>query len=70
VRRFDVHVGQCCGCHRRVQGRHPLQTSDALGAAAVQVGPQAIALAVLLNKQFGSRSARSPRCFAVALRST
>jgi transposase len=53
VRRFDIHVGECCGCHRRVQGRHPLQTSDALGAAAVQLGPQAIALAVLLNKQFG-----------------
>jgi transposase len=53
VRRFDVHVGECPRCHRRVQGRHPLQTSDALGAAAVQVGPQAIALAVTLNKQFG-----------------
>lgn len=53
VRRFDVHVGQCYACHRRVQGRHPLQTSDALGAAAVQLGPHAIALAVSLNKQFG-----------------
>jgi transposase len=53
VRRFAVHVGQCRSCHRRVQGRHPLQTSDALGAAAVQLGPQAIALAALLNKQFG-----------------
>jgi transposase len=52
VRRFDVHVSQCRGCHRRVQGRHPLQTSDALGAAAVQLGPHAIALAVGLNKQF------------------
>ena len=31
----------------------PLQTSDALGAAAVPLGPQAIALAVRLNKQFG-----------------
>jgi transposase len=36
-----------------VQGRHPLQTSEALGAAAVQLGPHAIALAVSLNKQFG-----------------
>ena len=36
-----------------MQGRHPLQTSDALGAAAVQLGPQAVALAVLLNKRFG-----------------
>jgi transposase len=53
VRRFNIPVGRCPGCHRRVQSRHPLQTSDALGAAAVQLGPQAIALAVSLNKQFG-----------------
>jgi len=53
VRRFDVHLGTCTGCHRRVQGRHPLQTSDALGAAAVQLGPHAVALAVQLNKQCG-----------------
>ena len=53
VRRFDVHIGRCQGCQRRVQGRHPLQTSDALGAAAVKLGPHAIALAVTLNKQFG-----------------
>ncbi len=52
VRRFRIHIGRCCGCRRRVQGRHPLQTSDALGAAAVQLGPQAIALAVSLNKQY------------------
>jgi transposase len=52
VRRFDIHVG-LCGRGHRVQGRHPLQTSDALGAAAVQLGPHAIALAVQLNKQFG-----------------
>jgi transposase len=36
-----------------VQGRHPLQTSDALGAAAVQLGPQAVALTVILTKRFG-----------------
>jgi transposase len=53
VRRFDIEIGRCAQCHRRVQGRHPLQTSDALGAAAVQLGPQATALAVLLNKRYG-----------------
>jgi transposase len=53
VRRFDVEIGHCLQCHRRVQGRHPLQTSDALGAAAVQLGPQTVAFAVLLNKRFG-----------------
>jgi transposase len=53
VRRFDIAIGTCAACHRRVQSRHPLQTSDALGAAAVQLGPQAVALAVLLNKHGG-----------------
>lgn len=53
VRAFDVHIGRCRRCQRRVQGRHPLQTSDALGAAAVQLGPQAVAFAVLLNKRCG-----------------
>ena len=52
VRRFDIHVG-LCGRGHRIQGRHTLQTSDALGAAAVQLGPHAVALAVQLNKQFG-----------------
>jgi transposase len=53
VRAFHIHIGECTQCHRRVQGRHPLQTSEALGAAAVQLGPQTVALAVLLNKRFG-----------------
>jgi transposase len=53
VHEFRVAVGHCRQCHRRVQGRHPLQTSDALGAAAAQLGPQAVALAVILNKQCG-----------------
>src|SRR5947209_6043402 len=53
VRRFNVHVGRCLSCGGRVQGRHPLQTSDAVGAAASQVGPNAQAAAVLLNKRAG-----------------
>jgi transposase len=53
VRQFNVHVGRCADCQRRVQGRHPLQTSDALGAAAAQLGAQVIALVVVLNKQLG-----------------
>ncbi len=53
VREFRIHIGECRACGRRVQGRHPLQTSDALGAASAQLGAQAIALAVILNKQLG-----------------
>jgi transposase len=53
VREFRVHVGACARCGRRVQGRHPLQTSDALGAAAVQIGAEAAALVVVLHKGMG-----------------
>jgi len=52
-RQFNVHIGRCRQCGRRVQGRHPLQTSDALGAAASQLGPDAQAAVVSLNKQAG-----------------
>jgi len=51
--RFDVAVGCCAGCGRRVQGRSPEQSSDALGAAACQVGPRALALAAWLHKSCG-----------------
>jgi len=53
VRRFDIAVGRCCDCHRRVQGRHRLQTSDAVGVGNVQLGPEALTLAAILNKQMG-----------------
>ena len=53
VRAFHVHIGTCQQCGRRVQSRHPLQTSDALGAAAAQLGPQAVATAVHLHKECG-----------------
>ena len=46
-------IGACRACGRRVQGRHRLQSSDALGAAGVQLGPQAVAWAAILNKQLG-----------------
>lgn len=52
-RRFDIAIGRCRMCGRRVQGRDPRQTSNALGAAAVQVGPEALALAVRMNKGLG-----------------
>jgi transposase len=53
VRRFDIAVGRCRVCKRRVQGRQPLQTSDAVGVGAVQLGPEALTLAAILNKQMG-----------------
>ncbi len=52
-RQFNIHIGCCRQCRRRVHGRHPLQTSDALGAAASQLGPDAQAAVVSLNKEAG-----------------
>ena len=52
-REFTIHVGRCEDCGCRVQGRHPLQTSNALGAAASQLGPEAHAAFVILNKGLG-----------------
>jgi transposase len=36
--RFNLGIGRCNRCGKRVQARHAEQTSDALGAAASQVG--------------------------------
>jgi transposase len=63
VRRFDIHCGRCCSCGRSCRGRHPLQTSDATGAAASQVGPDAQAAVVLLNKEAGLSHAKVARVF-------
>jgi transposase len=53
VRCFDIAVGRCRECQQRVQGRHRLQTSDAVGVGSVQLGPEALTLAAILNKQMG-----------------
>ena len=53
VRRFPIPIRRCERCDQRVQGRHPLKISDALGAAAVQVGTEAVTLGVLMNKGLG-----------------
>lgn len=53
VTRFRVEVGRCANCRRRVQGRHPEQTSDALGAAGSQVGPMAKSWGLWLHYGLG-----------------
>jgi transposase len=52
-RKFRIHKGCCKKCGKRVRGRHPLQTSDATGAAASQIGPNGQASIVYLNKHGG-----------------
>jgi transposase len=54
VTRFRIPVTRCPACFRRVQGRHPEQTSDALGAAAVQFGPRLLGVAADLKHRVGT----------------
>ena len=65
-RRFNIDIGCCNACRKRVQGRHPLQTSDALGAASSQLGPDAQALIVHLNKEAGLSQGKIRRLFRTA----
>lgn len=52
-RQFTIHRGRCSCCRNAVQGRHALQTSEAVGAAGSQLGADAQAALVYLNKRAG-----------------
>ncbi|MDB5353073.1 MAG: hypothetical protein JWN86_4320 [Planctomycetota bacterium] len=52
VTKLVTYRGRCAACGE-VHSSHPLQTSTATGAAQVQLGPRARALALSLNEQFG-----------------
>lgn len=52
VTRLVTWSAECPTCGE-VRSTHPLQTSVGQGAAKVQLGPRALALAALLNKKFG-----------------
>lgn len=62
-RQFNIHIGRCQKCNGRVQGRHELQTSSALGAAAAQLGPNAHVAMALLNKELGLSHGKVARMF-------
>ena len=61
VTQFNVAVGHCETCQQRVQGRHAEQTSDALGAAGVQIGPNAIGLGMELKHGLGVSYGKAAR---------
>lgn len=52
VTRLVTWQANCPHCGE-VRSTHPLQTSTAQGAAGVQLGPRALAIAALLNKHLG-----------------
>jgi transposase len=63
---FNVQVGHCGECGQRVQGHHPEQNSDALGAAQVVLGPRALALAAEAKHELGVPYGKIARFFQVA----
>jgi len=52
ITKLVTYSGECPHCGE-VFSTHPLQTSRGQGAAKVQLGPRALALAACLNKQLG-----------------
>jgi transposase len=50
---FVLQVSECTQCGHRMRGRHPRQTSQAVGIAGVQIGPAVVSLATFLNKVGG-----------------
>jgi transposase len=63
-REIKIYVGRCRCCGKRHRGRHPYQTSDAVGAAACMLGPRAVALATQLNKELGLSPQKTSRALA------
>lgn len=70
VTRLTTWKARCPQCGE-VHSSHPLQTSLAQGAAGVQLGPRAAALAALLNKHLGTPARKTcailKRCFGLSL---
>ena len=65
VTQFNVHIADCVDCGKRVQGRHAEQISDALGAAAVHLGPRVLGLAAELKHRMGVPYRKIERIFSV-----
>ncbi len=53
ITRLCTYAATCMGCGEEVRSNHPLQMSLATGAAGVQLGPHALAIAADINKAKG-----------------
>jgi transposase len=53
VTQFQIETGYCPCCRRRHQGRHPEQTSDAIGAAGNTLGPVILTMGAELKHRLG-----------------
>jgi transposase len=53
VTQFNIQTGYCTCCHQYRQGRHPEQTSDAIGVAGNTIGPVILSMAAELKHRLG-----------------
>lgn len=64
ITKVVVHRGRCRCCRRTVQGRHPDQVSNAVGAASSQLGPTTQGLIAILAKECGLSHGKVSRVLA------
>jgi transposase len=53
VTQFNIQTGYCTCCHAYHQGRHPEQTTDAIGVAGNTFGPVVLTMAAELKHRLG-----------------
>jgi transposase len=53
VTQFNIETGYCPCCRQHWQGRHPEQTSDAIGAAGNTLGPVVLTMAAEMKHRLG-----------------
>lgn len=58
VTKFIIESAYCSKCDRRFRGRHLEQTSAAVGAANIHLGPRALAMAVEMKHRLGTPYAK------------
>jgi transposase len=53
ITQFNIETGTCPCCRQYWQGRHPQQTSDAIGAAGNTLGPVVLTMAAEMKHRLG-----------------
>ncbi|MGH3515080.1 MAG: IS66 family transposase [Pseudonocardiaceae bacterium] len=53
ITQFNIATGYCSCCRQYWQGRHPEQTSDAIGATGNTLGPVVLTMAAEMKHRFG-----------------
>lgn len=64
-RRYVIAAGHCPACDASIRGRHPDQTSDAVGAAGAMLGSTAVSLAAWLHYGCGLSAAKVSKLYGL-----